>query len=306
MRIFFILLALLGPLLLPATGHAQEQSLRKRIQEFKDTRAKRSENKEIMAQDNTKGATILPFEGRDILVYAPKEMPTSGTRSMVMVFHGGMGNAGHIRATLNMERTADKYGFVIAYLNGTKASGLNDKFKAWNGGGGCCGKPFKENVDDVGYIERAAKFLSQNYGVKSGNIYGMGHSNGGIIIQRTLCERGVFSAIIPLSGPLNIKTSHCEGASGKHVLAIHGLEDKNVPIGGGYGTKGVTDVLFLSEALAKKTFEDSGADYMLLALPNTDHSLKNIMDTIFKTQGITLGEKAARFFGLTNFKEKTP
>lgn len=300
MRLTILLLGLMGLCVVLLPPAAPAQNLRERLQDFKETRAHRAENKAIMAQDNTKGALVVPFEGRDIIVYVPKSLPAEGARGLVMAFHGGMGNAGHIRATLDMERTADQYGFVIAYLNGTKAARRNDTFKAWNGGGGCCGQPYKNNVDDVGYIEKAAKFLTQRYDIDQSRIFGIGHSNGGIILQRTVCERGVFAAIVPISGPLNLENPDCGAASGRRILAIHGEEDKNLPITGGRGTKGVTDIDFQSQAHAKKIMEDSGADYTLLALPNTDHSLKNIMDTIVKTQNMTLGEKAARFFGLAN------
>lgn len=279
---------------------AQERAVRERIQDFRELRAQRAENKSVVLDNSSQGTVAEVFEGRRVLVYTPTNLPEKNQRAMVMVLHGGMGNASHIRETISLEETADKYGFIVVYPDGTRASKLNEKFKAWNGGGGCCGKPFENNTDDVGYISRLSHFLSQKYGVDDKKIYGMGHSNGAIMIQRVVCEVGVFNKIIPISGPLNIDTKTCAGASGKSILAIHGRADLNVPIEGGYGTRGVTNINFKPLSYAEKIFKTSGADYSLLMLENTDHSLKNIMNTISRVEGITLGEKAARFFGLSH------
>jgi polyhydroxybutyrate depolymerase len=278
---------------------AEERTRGERLQDYLAIREQRAQNRAIINEDNTQGTIIETFEGRRVLVYAPDTMPVAGSRAMVMAFHGGMGNAAHIRASLDMEGTAQKYGFIMVYADGTQASRLGDKFKAWNGGGGCCGQPFEKNTDDVGYIMRLSQFIAQKYGVDKNKIYGMGHSNGAIMIQRVMCEVGVFSAIIPLSGPLNIDVQTCPGAKGKDILAIHGRNDENVPIGGGYGTKGLAKIDFKPLSYAKETFEKSGAHYELLVVEDADHGLKTIMDRIFKTQGISLGEKAARFFHLT-------
>jgi len=45
-------------------------------------------------------------------------------------------------------------------------------------------------------------------------------------------------------------------------------------------------------------FESSGGKYVIEWLQGTDHSLEHIAATIQKTGGISLAEKAARFFGL--------
>ena len=278
---------------------AENRTQGDRLSDFQKLREQRAQNKAIINEDNTQGTIIENFEGRRVLVYVPDTMPAPGSRAMIMAFHGGMGNASHIRATLDMETTAKKYGFIMVYSDGTQATRMGEKFKAWNGGGGCCGQPFEKNTDDVGYIMRLSQFIAQKYGVDKGKIYGMGHSNGAIMIQRVVCEVGVFSGIIPLSGPLNIDVQTCPGAKGKDILAIHGRNDENVPIGGGYGTKGLAKIDFKPLSYAKETFEKSGAHYELLIVEDADHNLKTLMDTIFKTQGISLGEKAARFFHLT-------
>jgi polyhydroxybutyrate depolymerase len=153
-------------LLSPAPAQAERETIRDRIQEWRETREHRQANKQDIDADNTKGANIEQFHGREILVYVPQDLKPAGTRAMVMVFHGGGGNAGHIRKNLELDKTADQYGFIVAYLNGTQAMRIKINSKSWNGGGKCCGKAFENNIDDVGYIENAAHFLSEKYGIR--------------------------------------------------------------------------------------------------------------------------------------------
>lgn len=280
------------------TSHAEE-TLRARIQEWRDTRTHRTEGKALVNSDQTKGTEIMPFEGRDVLVYIPKTLKAENQRGMIMVFHGGMGNAGHIRAILNMDSVADKNGFIIVYANGLQAAKIGEKHKAWNAGGGCCGQPAKQNVDDVDYITRLAAHLEKTYRIEQDKVFGIGHSNGAMMIQRVACESGVFSAIVPVSGPLNYTPENgCAKAKGMRILSLHGRADENVFITGGYGKKGITDVAFQPQSHSKEVFEAAGADYTLQVLDGVDHGLDHVSDYLAKTEGVRLGEFAATFFGL--------
>lgn len=288
-----ILSLLLVSLLVPHAANAEGG----RLQQWLQTRKDRNANKELMAQPAT-DMTSETYQGREMLVHIPASLPPEGRRAMVVVLHGGMGNATQIHSVLNLVPTADKYGFVVAYLNGSRASKLGEKFHAWNAGDQCCGQPFKNNIDDVGYIEGAVNHLAQEYGIDKDRVYGMGHSNGAMMTSRLLCESDVFAAGIPISGPLELDLASCPAAKGKKILAIHGVDDVNVPIVGGNGTKGVTDVTFKSEAYAQKIFEASGAAFTLDTVAGVDHNLARIGEAIQAKEGISLPEKAAAFFAL--------
>lgn len=240
------------------------------------------------------------FDNRDIILTVPDQLPPVGQRALVVALHGGMGNAEFMQSHLGMDAVAETYGFIVAYPNGTRAAPmLRDKRKAWNAGGGCCGVPFKNDVDDVGYLTAAVKFLIQKYGINPARVYGIGHSNGAMMTQRLMCSTNLYQAAVPVSGPLMIAGSApCTAAAGKHILAIHGAEDQNVPIAGGEGTKGISGATFVSEAATEKAYASAGADYKLLVVPGVDHNLSRIDEALQKQEGISLAEKAARFFGL--------
>ena len=244
-----------------------------------------------------------PIAGRQAIIYAPATPPAFGSRALVVVLHGGLGNAQRIANAqserfLSMYSLADEGGFVVAYLNGTPVARMLGADKlGWNAGS-CCGQPAEKNVDDVGYVQAAVAEIADRYGVDRSRIFGMGHSNGAMLTQRLMCETHLYAAAVPISGALENGATSCPGARGKRIMAIHGSEDQNVPVEGGRGAKGLSRVAFNSEAATAKVWQDSGAVYDLQIIPGATHSVDSINAQIVKTQGQSLAQKIARFFGL--------
>jgi polyhydroxybutyrate depolymerase len=249
------------------------------------------------------GTITDSYGGRDMLVYVPAQLPPAGSRALVVVLHGGLGNAERIASQqaesgLNMNAVAEKNGFVVAYLNGTPVTRrLGPSFLGWNAGGGCCGQSAANNIDDVAYIKGAVGYLAAKYGVDRAQVYGIGHSNGAMMTMRILCETRLYAAGVAISGPLNLEVSTCPAARGERILAIHGAEDQNVPITGGRG-KGLSDTPFSSEARSGQVLTSSGAIYRLQIVPGADHFLDHIGSVIQKTEGVSIAEKSAGFFGI--------
>jgi polyhydroxybutyrate depolymerase len=246
--------------------------------------------------------TTISYAGRDILLLLPNTLPPPGRRALVVVLHGGMGNAARIEAqksesALNMDEQAVQNGFLVAYLNGMPATRRGGNMRAWNAGGGCCGQPAVQNIDDIAYISNAVAMLEGDYGIDSARVYVMGNSNGSMMAQKLLCETTVFAAGITISGPLNSAES-CPAAKGHRILAIHGADDDNVPISGGRGTEGIAHATFQSEAEAEQIFERAGASYTLQIVPGAGHKLDDIEAAIEQSDGTTIQQKAVAFFGL--------
>jgi polyhydroxybutyrate depolymerase len=252
------------------------------------------------------------YGGRSLIVYVPSHLPEQGTRALVVVLHGGLGNAQRIESSqsesgLNMDAVAERDGFIVAYLNGTPVTRrLGADKLGWNAGGGCCGQPAEKSVDDVRYIRGAVEHLAGQYGIDRNRIFGIGHSNGAMMTQRVMCETGLYAAAVPISGPLNIGGVNCSAARGKRLLAIHGAEDANVPISGGPGTQGISRAVYNSEERTRQSFVSSGASYDLLVLQGVDHRLEHIEQAIQHSEGRSIAEKAAQFFGLVSHKPQIP
>jgi len=257
----------------------------------------------VLGMGAARGETSLNYGDRMLYIHVPPRLPPEGSRSLVVVLHGGLGNAERIvsqgsEAGLNMNATADKYGFIVAYLNGTPvARMLGDDKKGWNAGE-CCGMSSANNIDDVRYISGAVQYLARSYGINLKRVYGMGHSNGAMMALRLMCETDLLASAVPVSGVLEVEAKSCPSARGKGILAIRGADDENVPVAGGKG-KGVSRTNFRSQEYTRQVFVNSGARYMLQVLPGAEHRLETIDSAMEKAEGIGLSEKAARFFGLS-------
>ena len=245
----------------------------------------------------------LSYAGRQMLVHVPAQLPPAGSRALVIVLHGGLGNAqriasGQSESGLNMNAVADRDGFIVAYLNGTAVTlRMGADMLGWNAGG-CCGQSAANNVNDVAYIQGAVADLVAKYGVDPTRVFGIGHSNGAMMVQRLACETNLLAAEVAISGPLELSVGTCPEAKGRRILAIHGADDQNVPIRGGQGTQGLSRADYNSEERSQQVFTSSGAVYTLQIVPGADHKLDDIQAVIMKTEGVTIAQKAAAFFGL--------
>ena len=252
------------------------------------------------AQDGVRTET---YAGREVKLFVPDPLPPSGKRALVVVLHGGLGNAERILSGgsehgLNLNAEARQRGFVVAYLNGTVAAPfVRDDRLAWNAGG-CCGKPSRTGVDDVGYIRAVVSQLVRTEGIDPRRVFGIGHSNGAMMTLRMVCETEVYAAAISLSGPLMVDPPRCPAARGRSILAIHGADDANVPLAGGKGTQGLSNVTFSSEEESRATFERSGASYELRVLRGADHSLVNLDRALLAAENRTIAQTAVEFFKL--------
>ena len=259
----------------------------------------------LMFGSQVEASETQTFNGRSLIVHAPAQLPATGARALVIVLHGGLGNAEriaykHSESGLNMDDEADRNGFIVAYLNGTPVTRLTSaRMFGWNAGGGCCGMSAQNNIDDVVYVSEAVADLVARYGVDPSKVYGMGHSNGAMMVQRMICETHVLAAVVAVSGPLNLEKPSCPGAHGRRILAIHGARDENVPVTGGVGTKGLSHVAYQSEDSAQRAFTAAGAEYRLQILPDADHKFEHIDAAIKNAEGVTIAVKATDFFGLS-------
>ena len=183
-------------------------------------------------------------------------------------------------------------------MNGAADTGMREGMQTWNAGE-CCGKSAAKNIDDVGYLTSAIGHLAEEYGVDRNKIFGVGHSNGAMMTERMMCQTGIYTAAVPISGPLMMNTENCSAAKGRRIMAIHGADDQNVPVAGGKGVKGISKAVLKSESETQCIFERSGVSFNLIVVPNADHSPKNIRDSM-EQSGTPMQEKIVDFFGLNH------
>jgi polyhydroxybutyrate depolymerase len=170
---------------------------------------------------------MLTVDGveRTVLLYRPKGIDAPAP--LVVMMHGGFGNAQQAENSYGWDQQADKGGFIVAYPDGTS--------RAWNAGT-CCGLPAATHVDDVGFVVDAVKSLEADSAIDASRVYATGMSNGAMLAYRLACETDVFAAVAPVAGTILVD---CSAAKPTSVLHIHGVADENVPYAGGPG-KAVT------------------------------------------------------------------
>jgi polyhydroxybutyrate depolymerase len=166
----------------------------------------------------TVGGTVRTF-----LVYRPPGL--HGAVPLVVMLHGGYGSDTEAEAGYRWNTEADTGHFVVAYPDGLD--------RAWNAGGGCCGKPAAEDVDDVGFITQMVSTIEHETPIDPDRVYVTGISNGGIMSYRLACQTSLFAAIGPVAATMLVR---CPKPTPLSVIAVHGTADPRVPYNGGTGT----------------------------------------------------------------------
>jgi polyhydroxybutyrate depolymerase len=174
--------------------------------------------------DGTSSHTIK-VGGRDRVYRLHKPVGVPASAGLVVVLHGGFGNAEQAERSYGWDQLADSKKFVLVYPDGVN--------RAWNvNGGGCCGKPAREGVDDVAFISAAVADVAKNVSINAGHVYATGMSNGGMMSYTLACDTTLFAAIGPVSGT---QVDPCRSPHPASVMAIHGTADPLIPYGGGPG-----------------------------------------------------------------------
>jgi polyhydroxybutyrate depolymerase len=185
------------------------------------------------------GPALLQAETLDVAgrartyeIHRPAGRDPAKPAALVIMLHGGFGTGRQAERAYGWDAAADRAGFVVAYPDGIGRS--------WNAGGTCCGPARRDAVDDLGFITALIAAVTRRETIDPARVYLTGMSNGAAMAYRYACE-GEFpvAAIGPVAGSLAFA---CTPRRPVSVMAIHGLDDGNIPIGGGVGSKGVSGV----------------------------------------------------------------
>lgn len=181
---------------------------------------------------------------RTYLLYRPIGLIKQKSVPLVIVLHGGFGLGQQAERSYDWDVQADAHGFIVAYPDGIGRS--------WNAGGNCCGPALRDNVDDVAFITQLINTIISSEHIDTKRVYLVGMSNGAAMSYRYACEGDYpLAAIGSVSGSLS---TNCERPRPISVIEIHGLNDQNIPFGGGQGSKGVAKVQWFPVQKTLDTF----------------------------------------------------
>jgi polyhydroxybutyrate depolymerase len=168
---------------------------------------------------------IVTADGRTrtFRVHAPANHD-SGALPIVLVLHGGGGNAQQAEESLSFDALADDNDFLAVYPDGTGKRVLGTRFYTWNSDEECCGDALKSGVDDVAFIDQLIDELGANFDGDVDHVFATGLSNGGDMTHRLGCELSDrIDAIAPVSAPRVIAT--CAPAQPVPAMIVHGTDD---------------------------------------------------------------------------------
>lgn len=176
---------------------------------------------------------------RTYRLHVPEDLGEDPVPLMVAL-HGGGGSGEQYAGASGWDAEADQEGFVVVYPDGSGTGQFGERLRTWNAGT-CCGAAVRDDIDDVGFIAALIDEMVETQGVDPEQVVLTGHSNGSTMSYRLACELGDrIVAIGVQSAPLTFEDCSPDGSVG--VLHIHGGQDHNVPLGGGQGTEGISDL----------------------------------------------------------------
>jgi len=181
------------------------------------------------------------FPNRAYIVHLPHGSLPETTLPVVLVLHGGGGNAqgtrrltcpgGVLVSPRCLEAVGDREGFAVVYPNGT--SGTPATSRTWNAGGGAncfqcvSGLACAENIDDTGYFNALLDDLATALPIDDHRIFATGISNGAAMCHRLACELSDrIAAIAPVAGGNQFSTAAtCSPKRPVYDFEIHGTDD---------------------------------------------------------------------------------
>jgi polyhydroxybutyrate depolymerase len=193
---------------------------------------------EPAATPDTQGSTVpvgssthtivVDQRSRGFRLYRPAGL--TDPAALVVMLHGGFGSARQAESAYGWNALADREGFAVAYPDGLD--------RAWNVGGGCCGRSARTGVDDVAFIRAAVATIERMLPVDPRRVYATGMSNGGMMAYRLACDTEVFAAVAPVAATL---LGACPSPDPVSLIHIHGTTDSRVRLDGAPGI-GVAEI----------------------------------------------------------------
>lgn len=174
---------------------------------------------------------------RSYRVHVPSAYDGATPLPLVVVIHGAFDNAKGMEKFSGFSQIADRENFIVLYPEGI---GILGYLQHWNAGH-CCGKGADDQIDDSEYLAKAIGDVSNRLSIDRNRIYMAGFSNGGMMTYRFAAEHTeMLAAAAPIAasigGRANADATEWRIPKPKKplpILIIHGMDDDDVPFGGG-------------------------------------------------------------------------
>ena len=163
-------------------------------------------------------------ETREYALFIPSGYDPGEPTSLVLNFHGLLGNPLQQADFSQFNDTAEARGLVVAY-----PVGIGNSFNA----GACCGTAHSEGVNDILFARLLVDKLLGELCVDPRRVYVTGMSNGGHMAHTLACRAAdVFAASASVAGVLGLAPADCQPSRPISMLDFHGTGDLIVSYNG--------------------------------------------------------------------------
>jgi polyhydroxybutyrate depolymerase len=147
---------------------------------------------------------------------------------LLILLHSASTSGSHLEKYTKLASIAKKNGIIYIAPDGM-TNPYGKRF--WNASKSCCNR-FKQEVDDVAYIDSLIEEINAKTPVDPKRIYLIGHSNGAFMSFTYACKTNKVAAIVAIAGALDVNPD-CTPATPVSLLNIHGTADKTIKVDGG-------------------------------------------------------------------------
>lgn len=255
--------------------------------------------------------TVKLESKRKYLLYVPASVDRSKPAALVLMLHGGGGHMEQAAQAYGWEQTADRYGFVVVFPNGSSRL-PRGHLATWNAGA-CCGYARDEQIDDVAFIKAVLADVRQKVAIDPTRVFATGMSNGAMMSYRLACEMAEeFRAIAAVAGTDN--TQQCQPSRALSVLHIHAKDDTHVLYNGGAGEDAfrdeskVTDFTSVASSIERwqQHLQLQAAPTQVTQLPGASQTLYRSADGHIELELITTDSGGHSWPGSQPVRGKTP
>ena len=162
--------------------------------------------------------------------YLVRDFSRARQAPVVIVLHGGGGNAENAVRMTGFDRIGQREGVIVVYPNGTAAR-ERVPLLTWNAGH-CCASAMRTGVDDVAFVSAVIDALVKGGRADPSRLYVTGMSNGAMMAHRLGRELSTkIAAIAPVVGA--VFGDERPPVAAVPAFIIVGAEDTIVPGAGG-------------------------------------------------------------------------
>lgn len=160
---------------------------------------------------------------------------------VLIVLHGGGGNAAQIARDAGIGALATGQGYAVVYPQGSaRRLGL----ATWNAGI-CCGYAVQQKIDDIAFLDAVVADVADRFATDPQAVFLTGMSNGSMMAERYAAMRpDIVRAVAGVAGTMDKAAFPVRGPV--PLLVIHGTDDRHVPFAGGVGPDSLAAVDFTS------------------------------------------------------------